>query len=325
MVLNSLVEENIQGTPELKAPGEVHGLLIVDKPAGWTSHDVVAKLRNTLGVRKVGHAGTLDPDATGLLPICVGKATRIAEYLMDIPKAYRVRLKLGEETDTEDASGRVIKRCELRDIPESDIEAAVKLFQGEVRQVPPMFSAIRKNGRRLYEYARAGEEVFREARTVTIYDIRNLQCELPYVSFDARCSRGTYIRSLCRDIGRELGVGAHLTELRRTESAAFTEKDAHSLSNILEMEREEALSMLVPMDLPLAHFEAVSVRFDRVRKVCHGQALSLGDLFERKAALVMGETLRIYSEKGCFLAIGQAGQSSSGETEIFPRKVFCGA
>ncbi len=324
MALNSLVEEKIQETPGLKERKEVHGLLIVDKPAGWTSHDVVAKLRKTLGVRKVGHAGTLDPDATGLLPICVGRATRIVEYLIEIPKAYRVQLKLGEETDTEDASGRVIKRCEPREITDSEIQAAVKRFQGEVRQVPPMFSAIRKNGRRLYEYARAGEEVPREARAVTIYDIRNLQCKLPYISFEVRCSKGTYIRSLCRDIGRELGVGAHLTELCRTESATFTEKDAYPLSELIDMEREEVLSMLIPMDLPLGHFEPVSVRSDRIRKICHGQPLTLDDLYERKEVLKMGEHLRIYSEKGRFLAIGKADRSSAGETVIRPRKVFCG-
>ena len=323
MVLKSLVRERTESGHNHPSPLSTHGLLVIDKPAGWSSHDVVAKLRKILGVRKVGHAGTLDPDATGLLPVCVGQATRIVEYLIEIPKAYRLRMKLGEETDTEDASGQVTKRHDLKGLNEEQVRSVVLGFQGDIQQVPPMFSALKKNGRRLYEYARDGEEVTRRSRSVTIYEIGDLHCDIPEISFYVRCSRGTYIRSLCRDIGRKLGVGGHLADLRRTECATFTEKDAHTLSEIDGMGREKALSLLVTMDAPLRHFTPVEVHSDRAYKICRGQDISEEDLSREPGRLHPGDLLRIYSENGTFLAIGMAGQSSSDTLIVSPKKVFC--
>lgn len=322
MVLKSLVKER-QGRERERGPQHgAHGILVVDKPSGPTSHDVVARLRRVLGVRKMGHAGTLDPGATGLLPVCMGQATRVVEYLMDLPKSYSVSLKLGEETDTEDASGQVIKRHGLSGVTEEAVKAATMQFLGEVLQTPPMFSAIRKNGRRLYEYAREGKEVHREARTVTFYDICDLQYDFPSVSFSVRCSRGTYIRTLCRDIGRELGVGAHLTDLRRTESAGFTERDAHPLAEIEEMGREKAISLLVPMDVPLAHFEAAAVRSDRIHKVSQGQPLGVEDLVVHPDSWASGNFLRLYGADGMFLGIGTIGRSLKDTPLVLPRKVL---
>lgn len=321
--LKSVVEVNDKEGRELRSHGRTDGLLIVDKPAGWTSHDIVARHRRHLGIRKIGHAGTLDPDATGILPLCLGQATRVTEYLMDIPKAYRVRLKFGEETDTDDASGRVIRKHEVNGITEEQVQSALNLFLGEIQQVPPIFSAIRKNGRRLYEYARAGEAVFPEPRAVTIYDISELECSLPDASFFVRCSRGTYIRSLCRDIGRVLGMGAHMTWLRRTESASFTEKDAHPLSEILAMKPEEVMALVVPMDLPLTHFTPVVVRSDRLLKISHGQSLGPEDLVRMPDFWPTGEFSRIYGENGEFLSIGRLERSESGVPLVLPKKVFC--
>lgn len=300
----------------------VAGLLVVDKPSGCTSHDVVARLRKGLGIRKIGHAGTLDPDATGILPVCAGPATRIVEYLMELPKAYRVRMKLGEETDTEDASGRVTRRHGLKGLTEERVRAAVMRFLGEVRQVPPMYSALKSKGRRLYDLARKGEEVSRPPRTVNLYEIHGFQCDLPHVFFHVRCSKGTYIRSLCRDIGRELGVGAHLTDLRRTESAGFTEKDAHPLSEILAMGRDKGRALFVPMDVPLGHFPAAVVHSGKILKVRQGRPLEEEDLLRRPEGLKPGDLLRLYGEDGAFLAIGRTGTPTGGGLRILPRKVF---
>ncbi len=321
--MKSVVEVRSEEGKKLRSRVGTDGLLIVDKPAGWTSHDIVAKLRRHLGIPKIGHAGTLDPDATGLLPLCVGQATRITEYLMDIPKAYRVRLKLGEETDTDDASGRVIGRHDVNRITEEQVRSALNLFLGEIQQVPPIFSAVRKNGRRLYEYARRGEDVFPEPRAVTIYEIREVECHLPDVSLFVRCSRGTYIRSLCRDIGRALGIGAHMTWLRRTESASFTEKDAYPLPEILAMNPDDVMALLIPMDIPLSHFTSVVVRSDRVQKIRHGQSLGPEDLAGMSDTWQTGRLSRIYGENGEFLSIGRLDRSRSGVPLVFPKKVFC--
>jgi len=321
--LKFMVEVIREEEKKLRSCRRTSGLLIVDKPAGWTSHDIVAKLRKHLGVRKIGHAGTLDPDATGLLPLCVGQAARITEYLMDIPKAYRVRLKFGEETDTDDASGRVIRKTEISGITEEQVRSALNLFSGEIQQVPPLFSAVRKHGRRLYEYARKGEDVCREPRAVTIYEIREGECRLPEISFWVRCSRGTYMRSLCRDIGRVMGMSAHMSRLRRTESASFTEKDAHPLSEITAMNPDDVTALLVPMDVPLSHFIPVVVRSDRIQKIRYGQPLDQEDLAGMPDSWQTGRLCRLYGEDGDFLSIGRLDRSPSGVPNVHPKKVFC--
>jgi tRNA pseudouridine55 synthase len=298
------------------------GILVVDKPAGWTSHDIVAKVRKILGVKRVGHAGTLDPAATGVLPLCVGRATRIVEYLVDVPKAYRARLKLGEETDTEDATGRIVQRKQLGGLSDERIRSAVMAFQGDMLQIPPMYAAIKIDGRRLYEYARVGDEILREPRPIHVYKIKEVTVDQPFVNFHVRCSKGTYIRSLCRDMGRELGVGGHLNELRRTESASFTETDAHPMVRLIDMGRQRMISLLLPMDRPLAGFDAVTVCADQVRKVCHGQALDRRDLCRLPESWSDASLLRIYGEDGTFLAVGQAGISAEGQPRVYPRKVL---
>lgn len=313
-------QEKFDGAPPAVIP---EGILVVDKPAGWTSHDVVAGMRKRLGIKRVGHAGTLDPAATGLLPLCVGRATRIVEYLVNLPKAYRARLKLGEETDTEDATGRIVETRNLGVLTPGQVRSVILDFLGDSMQIPPMYAALKVDGRRLYEYARKGDEILREPRAIRIYAIDGITVDLPYASFHVRCSKGTYIRSLCRDIGRELGVGAHLVDLRRTESASFTEADAQPLNRLMAMPREVLYDLLIPMDRSLLCFEAVTVGSTGPGKVCHGQVVAGAELQRIPDPWPAGRLVRIYGDDGRFLGLGEAVFAHPGEPSVRPKKVLC--
>ena len=207
------------------------GFLIIDKPRGVTSHDVVQRVRRAARTRQVGHAGTLDPLATGVLVVCVGQATRLSEYLLGHDKAYRATMCLGVETDTYDADGQITATRAV-DVAQSTVEAALKQFVGDIQQVPPMHSALKQHGQKLYELARAGVEVDRPARPITIHSIELVAFDVPQVVIDVRCSVGTYIRSLAHDLGEVLGTGAHLTALSRTASGPFTLAEATSLDRV---------------------------------------------------------------------------------------------
>jgi len=212
------------------SPEYAFGLLNIHKPAGPTSHDVVARIRRLTRVARVGHAGTLDPLAEGVLVICLGQATRLSEYAMRSPKQYRARVRLGIATDTYDGEGRVVEEHSLDDLTAGRIAAALDAFRGEILQVPPMYSAIQQDGRRLYDLARQGREVPREARQVTIGALRLVEWTPPDVTLDVTCSPGTYIRSLAHDLGAALGVGGHLAGLVRVASGAFRLADAVPLA-----------------------------------------------------------------------------------------------
>ena len=210
------------------------GFLLVDKPQGWTSHDVVAKMRNLLGMKKVGHAGTLDPMATGLLVLGLGRATRLLRFVQEAEKEYVARAQFGVATDSLDADGSVLSRAPM-EIGQDDLESVLERFRGSILQVPPMVSARKVEGRRLYELAREGQEVEREARPVTIYSLELTDfapSDYPQVEFLVRCSKGTYVRTLADDMARALGGRAHLTELRRTRNGGLTAADAHSVESI---------------------------------------------------------------------------------------------
>jgi tRNA pseudouridine55 synthase len=211
----------------------VFGFVNVNKPQGVTSHDVVAQTRRTLGLKKVGHAGTLDPMATGVLILCLGGATRLSEYVMDTTKRYRATLHLGVETDTYDADGQVVAERDASGITRKDVERLLPTFVGEIDQVPPMFSAIKQRGRKLYELARAGEVVEREARQITIHELKMIDWSSPQVTLDVVCSPGTYIRSMAHDLGNALGVGASLAALERTASGVFTIDDSVPVDHFL--------------------------------------------------------------------------------------------
>lgn len=216
----------------------MEGILNIYKEKGFTSHDVVAIVRGALKTKKVGHTGTLDPDAEGVLPVCVGRATKLADIIMDGKKSYRAVLRLGITTTTQDASGEV---QEERDVvfDEDKIREAIVSFIGEIEQIPPMYSAIKVNGRKLYELAREGKEIARKTRTIQIYDIRIREFLPPNrVEFDVDCSKGTYIRTLCADIGEKLGCGGHMESLLRTATGAFLVEDAITIGQLRELAAE---------------------------------------------------------------------------------------
>lgn len=210
------------------------GLLLIDKAPGMTSHDVVARVRRLLRTRRVGHTGTLDPMATGVLPVAVGQATRLVEFLMDGPKTYRATLKLGEVTDTQDAEGTVVAHSPVGNFSPSDIQTACGAFLGDIQQIPPMYSALKKDGVPLYRLARQGLEVTREARTVHISRLELCSVALPYVELEVVCSKGTYIRTLVHDLGNTLGPGAHLTQLCRTQTGGFRRDECIVLEDLAE-------------------------------------------------------------------------------------------
>jgi len=221
---------------EDQAMPQIEGVLGIWKPAGWTSHDVVARARRLLGVRRIGHTGTLDPAVTGVLPICIGRATRLVEYLQEMPKTYEATMRFGLATDTEDLSGAVTAEADASHLTEERMREAVLSFIGDILQIPPMVSAVKVNGKRLYELARQGVTIERQPRQVTVYDVSVLAvtagCPQPEIRFSVRCSKGTYIRTLCSDIGRSLAVPAVMVSLIRTESAGLAREDCVTLEEI---------------------------------------------------------------------------------------------
>jgi tRNA pseudouridine55 synthase len=294
-----------------------NGLLNVNKSAGWTSHDVVAKLRGLLRVGKIGHAGTLDPAATGVLPVLVGKATRIAEYLVDWDKEYRAVLRLGETTDTQDATGQVLQRRSVGRLTEETMRSVIGRFQGPVAQLPPMYSAVKVEGVPLYKAARAGRTVERGVRQVVIHEIQVtgiVGCE---VSLRIVCSKGTYIRTLCADIGEALGVGGHLRSLERQRVGCLTLGNALSIEAIQSRLAVGRLSeALVSLDAALAALPAVIVDAETATRVVHGVPVPLEALEQRRAAEPTHTgPVRIKDQAGRLLAIGRI---PSGEVAPLP-------
>ena len=275
----------------------MNGILLVDKPGDWTSNDVVQKLRGILHERRIGHAGTLDPMATGLLTVFVGRATRAVEFAEADAKRYRAALRLGLTTDTQDITGTVLRQ-EAPDMTREALEQALKGFRGEIRQIPPMYSAVKVNGERLYKLARRGETVERAARTVTIHGLDLLGREGEDWILDIRCSKGTYIRTLCQDIGDALGCGGCMAALRRLEAGAFTVEEAHSLEEIAQAASEgRAETLLLPVDTLFRSVAAETVGAAVEKKIRNGNTF--------RTSLPDG-TLRLYSETGEFLALARA-------------------
>lgn len=239
----------------------MNGVINILKPSGISSFDVVRKVRKIVKQKKVGHTGTLDPLASGVLPICVGKGTKISDYLMKDKKIYRVEMKLGIVTDTYDREGKVIDENDINLSKEEVIEA-IKNYIGEIDQVPPMYSAIKVNGKKLYELARKGIEIERKSRKINIYSINILSVDLPYIVFDVKCSKGTYIRSLCYDIGRDLKCGAVMWNLQRLETGEFNIKDAIELQKLDESNVEDHL---IPIDVALSLYDKIFIdeRFEK--------------------------------------------------------------
>lgn len=291
----------------------ITGFLNVDKPKGITSHDVVARVRRLLrqqvGKVKVGHAGTLDPMATGVLVICVGNATRLSEYAMHGIKRYRGIVQLGIETDTYDAEGKILHQHDTDHITSEAIEAALQPFSGDIEQLPPMYSAIKVDGRKLYDVARAGGTVEREPRAVTVYQFDLVDWQPPLAIIDVTCSSGTYIRSLAHDLGQALGVGGTLTALRRIRSGNFVESDSIPLA---ELEVMTALSeaLIAPADALAGALPMVWLKPADIDHISHGRTIP------RHADEPEGEVMALTSG-GDMVAILKAADDSWQ-----PRKVF---
>lgn len=228
----------------------LNGFLVIDKPRGVTSFDVVRTIRRTLKVRRVGHCGTLDPMATGVLPVAIGEATRLVEFVMDGVKIYRGTLKLGETTDTQDAEGTILSRSPVAGIDHPLLAEAFASLVGPIEQLPPMYSALKRDGVPLYELARKGIEVERKVRAITVYRLEICDVDLPFVTFEVTCSKGTYVRTLAHDLGARLGCGAHLTALRRLQSGAFSEAEAVPLDSLQNVAPQDV--QLLPVASALA-------------------------------------------------------------------------
>ena len=300
--------------------GALAGVLIVHKEAGWTSHDVVAKIRSVLRGTKVGHAGTLDPSATGVLPILVGRATRIAEYLIDWDKEYRAVLRLGETTDTQDATGRILSRVDACEVTEDALQSAITRFRGVQRQLPPMYSAVKVSGQPLYKAARAGKTVEREERSIAIHQLEILAVHGRDVILRIVCSKGTYIRTLCADIGRALGVGGHLLALERRRVGPLSIEQAMTIDQVLgHLTAGTLCERFISLDQLLFQLPAVVVNDEQAQRVLHGSPIfpmGAGQLSAAHAAV----SIRLKNEAGQLLAIGTHDSAHVGSIRI--RKVL---
>jgi len=285
----------------------INGIIIVDKDKGYTSHDVVNVVRKIYGTRKVGHTGTLDPDATGVLPICIGKATKVCDMLTFSDKEYIARVRLGIVTDTQDLSGEVLSESEVN-VTIEKLLAAVNEHVGEIMQVPPMYSALKVNGKKLCDLARKGIEVERKPRPVTIYSAE--VSDFDGVEFDlkVRCSKGTYIRTLCHDIGKTLGCGAAVSELRRTASSFFFADDAYTLDKLKKLsETGEHMSVLIPIDEVFKNYEKLTISESVQKKVCNGATSFIN--------APLG-TYRVYDASDKFLCIAEISQDTEKKKNI---------
>ena len=281
------------------------GVLNIRKEKGYTSHDVVAVLRKVVGQKKIGHTGTLDPDATGVLPVCLGRATKVCELLTDHDKTYEALLLLGKTTDTQDISGEVLEERNPGDLTEEEVRSCIESFIGEYDQIPPMYSALKVNGKKLYELAREGKTVERKSRKVQIHGIRILEMNLPHVRMEVDCSKGTYIRTLCHDIGEKLQVGGCMEELERTKVGRFLKEDAVTLDELRQkMEQGEGAELFTPLDQIFAELPAVTVTDAKAWMSYNGNDLPERFLLE-KEAWTDGQEVRVYDSKKNFIGLYQ--------------------
>ncbi|KEI01407.1 tRNA pseudouridine(55) synthase TruB [Clostridium botulinum] len=273
------------------------GILNIYKPVGITSFDVVRQIKKITGIKKIGHTGTLDPLAKGVLPICIGKGTKIVDYLMKDFKVYKAELKLGVITDTYDREGKKLSVKDVK-VSKEEIIDAINSFKGDILQVPPMYSALKVNGKRLYELAREGKEIERAARPVTIYDIEILEISIPYVKFIVKCSKGTYIRSLCYDIGYKLDCGGAMWDLERVQSGSFNKDNSIILENLTKDNVED---YIISIDDALSQYDKAVVNAKAEKLLVNGVRIADKRLLN---TIELNKLCRIYNEDNKFLGLG---------------------
>ena len=279
---------------------DIHGVFLLDKPQGMSSNDIMQKVKRIFQANKAGHTGALDPLATGMLPICLGEATKFSQFLLDADKRYLVTAKLGERTDTSDAEGQIVETREVK-VKTPEILTALEQFRGDILQVPTMFSALKHNGKPLYEYARQGITVEREARPITIFELNFIEYNAPYLTLEVHCSKGTYIRTLVDDLGEVLGCGAHVTMLRRTAVADYpTEKmlDWNALQSLAAQQDLSLLdALLLPMDTAVAKLPTLTLDESQTQGIGFGQRVK----FDNSNSL-QGQ-VRLFSHENRFLGV----------------------
>ncbi|WGE69992.1 tRNA pseudouridine(55) synthase TruB [Actinobacillus equuli subsp. haemolyticus] len=281
---------------------DVHGVFLLDKPQGMSSNDILQKVKRLFQANKAGHTGALDPLATGMLPICLGEATKFSQFLLDSDKRYQVTAKLGERTDTSDAEGQVVETRAVN-VSEAEIIAALEQFRGDILQVPTMFSALKHNGKPLYEYARQGITVEREARPITIFELRFIEYSAPYLTLEVHCSKGTYIRTLVDDLGEVLGCGAHVTVLRRLAVANYPIEAMMSYENLQNLSENQPLEVLdqhlLPLDTAVESLPKINLTAEQTKAVGFGQRVKFENIDQTYGQV------RLFSENGQFLGVAE--------------------
>ena len=278
----------------------MNGVLNIFKPKGMSSFDAVRVVKKVAGTGKVGHTGTLDPEATGVLPICIGRATKIIDYIMDSEKVYEVTLKLGIRTTTYDLEGEVLEERDPSHLTEEEILNSINSFKGESSQIPPMYSALKQNGVRLYELARKGIEVERKGRLVNIYNLEDIKINNPYISMKVTCSKGTYIRSLCYDIGEKLGVFATMTQLNRAKTSVFSQEKS---ININELTKENINDYILSMEEALEKYDKIVVNKKYVKLLVNGVRVADGRFTKDK--VINNKLYRVYDDENNFIGLGE--------------------
>ena len=278
----------------------MNGVLNIFKPKGMSSFDAVRIVKKVAGTGKVGHTGTLDPEATGVLPICIGKATKIIDYIMNSEKVYEVTLKLGIRTTTYDLEGEVLEEKDCNHLTDVEILQAVNSFIGEYSQVPPMYSALKQNGVRLYELARKGIEVERKGRLINIHNLEDIKINNPYISMKVTCSKGTYIRSLCYDIGEQLGVFATMTQLNRAKTSVFSQEKS---ININELTKENINDYILSMEEALEKYDKIVVNKKYVKLLVNGVRVADGRFTKDK--VINNKLYRVYDDENNFIGLGE--------------------
>lgn len=291
-----------------------HGMINVYKEKGFTSHDVVAKLRGICKQKRIGHTGTLDPDAVGVLPVCLGCATRLCDMLTDKDKEYVAVLRLGITTDTQDVTGKILSEKTVK-VSAQQVREVISSFAGEQLQIPPMYSALKVNGKKLYELAREGKEIERKARPITVHKIEVLSEDMPEFTIRVNCSKGTYIRTICHDIGQKLSCGAAMVSLKRTRVGNFAIEDAYTLSQIENLAKEGKLSeILLPVERAFEKLPEITVKEEAMKALLNGNQLGKEEFMNLSEEAFKAKEVRVYGYDGRFYGVYGYQQG---------RKLFC--